>query len=257
MSHEFQRLLYQESDGVALITLNRPEKRNALDDPTIEELKAALRLGLESHTARVIGLQGAGRDFCSGLDLSALRKIAHGDVKEHLDDAHSMLELFLQMRALPKPIVGMVRGRALAGGCGLASACDLVLASDTAEFGYVEIRIAFVAAIVMAMLRRSVGEKKACELLLTGGVIGAVEAERIGLINHVFPDGEFEQRCQAWLHQLTEKAALALRMTKELLYRIDGMPLEQAMRCGADINALARMTEECRQGVARFLEKKS
>ncbi len=256
MTGKFQRLICTESGSISWVTLNRPEKRNALDDLTIQELKEAFKLAGENPQARIVALSGEGKDFCSGLDLSALQRIANANISENLEDARSMMELFLQMRGLPKPIVALVRGRALAGGCGLACACDLILASDTAQFGWVEVNIGFVAAIVMAILRRSVGEKRACELLVTGDVIGAERAERIGVVNRVFPDGEFDSRAHEWLEQLTGKSAPALRLTKQLLYQTDGMSLEQAMRCGVDVNAIARMTDDCRQGVAKFLERK-
>ena len=253
---QFQRLTYSESDSIAWITLNRPEKRNALDHLTIQELKIAFDLAGPDSDAGIIALKGEGSDFCSGWDLSLLEKWGRSGVAENLEDARSMMQMFLQMRASPKPVVGLVRGRALAGGCGLASACDLIIASDRAQFGYVEVKIGFVAAIVMSLLRRSVGEKRACELLLSGAVIDAREAERIGLVNHVFSDAEFDQRAVEWLIALAQNSGPSMKLTKELLYRIDGMTLEQAMESGAVVNALARMTPECRQGITQFLKRR-
>ena len=256
LEKSFDRLTYSESDAIAWISLNRPEKLNAMDDLTLAELKTAFTRAAAITSIKVIALGGEGKDFCSGLDLSALRRIAEASASENLEDARSMMELFLQMRALPKPIVALVRGRALAGGCGLASACDLILASDDAQFGYVEVKIGFAAAIVMAILRRSVGEKRACELLVSGATISAAEAAKIGLVNHVFPASDFQQRAVEWLSRLVVNSSSAMMLTKQLLYQIDGMTLEQSMRCGMDVNTLARMTEDCKEGVARFLSRK-
>jgi methylglutaconyl-CoA hydratase len=155
---DYQRILFAVASSVATITLNRPEKRNALDDLTVEELKDALARAEDDETVRVVLLASAGSDFCSGADLSALRKIAASSVLENRDDARSMMELFVAMRRLPKPVVAAVTGRALAGGCGLATACDVVLAARSAQFGYPEVKIGFVPAMVLALLRRCVSE---------------------------------------------------------------------------------------------------
>lgn len=252
----YQRILYDVSDSRAHITLNRPEKRNALDELTIDELARAFAQAGEDAETKVVVLTGAGQDFCSGIDLSALLKIRDAPILENLQDATRLVNLFLTMRHLPKPIVALVRGRALAGGCGLATACDLVLAAESAQFGYAEVKVGFVPAIVTTLLRRNVAEKRAFELVVGGQTIDAREAERIGLINHVYPDDEFESRASEFLTALTQNSASAMALTKRLLYRIDGMTFEMAMHTGAEVNTIARMTEDVRRGVQRFLERK-
>ena len=164
----YQTILYQVDRGVARITLNRPEKRNALNPEITAELKDAI-----AHSDQLILLSGAGADFCSGADLSGLQSMFEAGVMDHLSSARALAELFLAMRRHPRPIIAAVRGRALAGGCGLATAADIVLASESARFGYPEVNIGFVPAMVMAILRRSVSEKRAFELLATGETISA------------------------------------------------------------------------------------
>lgn len=252
----YERILYEVTGALAYITLNRPDKRNALDALILDELSRAFAQAGDDEQVKVVVLTGAGQDFCSGLDLTALQKIRDASILDNLEDATRMVHLFTSMRYLPKPIVALVRGRALAGGCGLATACDLVLASETAQFGYAEVKIGFVPAIVTALLRRNVSEKRAFELIVGGRIIGAHEAERIGLINHVYADEEFERHAEAFLNALAQNSASAMSLTKRLLYRIDGMTFELAMQTGAEINTIARMTEDLQQGIQRFLERK-
>ena len=249
-----QPLLVRREGGVARLVLNRPEKRNALNDALVAALKDALRRADADPEVRVIALEGAGKDFCSGADLSALRKIADASVMENLEDVDALAELFLLPRRMGKPVVALVRGRALAGGCGLATACDLVLAAEGAQLGYPEVRIGFVPAMVMAILRRSVSEKRAFELIVRGAPVSAAEAERLGLVNRVFPDAEFDAEADAYLRELAERSASAVRLSKRLLYHADGMGFEAAVRAGADLNVIARMTDDMQAGVARFLE---
>ena len=245
-----------ERDGaVARLVLDRPNKRNALSAELIAALKDALRQADADEGVRVVAIEGAGKDFCSGADLSALRRIAGASAMENLEDVDELAELFQLPRRMQKPVVALVRGRALAGGCGLATACDLVLAAESAEFGYPEVRIGFVPAMVMAIVRRNVQEKRAFELLVRGLSVSASEAERIGLINHMWPDELFDAEAAAVLADLAERSASAVRLTKRLLYNSDGMTFEAAVRAGADVNVVARMTEDMKAGVARFLER--
>jgi methylglutaconyl-CoA hydratase len=175
MKKKNQALIYAVEGTVALLTLNRPEKRNALNDDLIGSLKEALREADANNSVRVVVITGAGTDFCSGADLSALQKISESSVMENLEDAQSLMELFALIRHVRVPVVAAVRGRALAGGCGLATACDLVLAAKSARFGYPEVKIGFVPAMVMAILRRNVSEKRAFELITRGAEFGAEE----------------------------------------------------------------------------------
>ena len=254
MTGEGEVLLVRREGGVARLTLNRPEKRNALDAALIAALKAALRAADDDPEVRVVALEGAGKDFCSGADLSALRTIAEGGVMENLDDVEGLAELFLLPRRMRKPVVALVRGRALAGGCGLATACDLVLAAESAQFGYPEVRIGFVPAMVMAILRRNVSEKRAFDLLVRAQPVAAAEAERIGLINRVVADDAFAAEADALLAGMAERSPSAVQLTKRLLYHSDAMGFEAAVRAGADLNVLARMTDDMQAGVRRFLE---
>src|SRR5581483_6844901 len=171
------KVLLNTADKVATITLNRPEKRNALDDDMVALLKQSFSEAERDENVRVILLTGAGKDFCSGADLSVLQKIAEGSILDNWEDANSLKDLFIQMRLLRKPIVAAVRGRALAGGCGLATACDIILAARSSQFGYPEVKIGFIPAIVMAILRRSVSEKRAFELITRGETFSAEQAE--------------------------------------------------------------------------------
>lgn len=250
-----QPLLVRRDGRIARLTLNRPEKRNALDAALVGALKDALRAADADPEVAVIALEGAGTDFCSGADLSALRKIAGASTMENLDDVDDLGELFLLPRRLRKPVVALVRGRALAGGCGLATACDLVLAADDARFGYPEVAIGFVPAMVMAILRRNVSEKRAFELIVRGLPVSAAEAERVGLVNHVFPADRFAEEADAFLAEIAGRSASAVQLSKRLLYHSDGMTFEAAVRAGADVNVIARGTDDLRAGVARFLEK--
>ncbi len=247
-------LLYEVEDGVAALTLNRPEKRNALNAGLIQALKDALDRAAMDESVRIVTLSGAGKDFCSGLDLAELERISEMGAEENLADARSLGELFMKMRAHPRPILAIVAGRALAGGCGLATACDLVLARDDAEFGYPEVHLGFVPALVMTMLRRKVPEGRAFELVAGGGRHAADEARRLGLVNRVFPSSTFVSDVAQYVRDLASRPPSALTLTKRLLYDLDGLDFERGLALGAEVNAEARMSEECRAGVRGFLD---
>ncbi len=248
-------ILYSVDGGVAHITLNRPDKRNALNDQVIQELKDALSASSKDAAVRVVAVTGAGKDFCSGADLSALHDMAEASVLDHVASARHLAEAFLAMRHHPRPVVAVVRGRALAGGCGLATACDIVLAAESAQFGYPEVGIGFIPAMVMAILRRSVSERRAFELITTGEIISATTARDIGMIHRVWPDAQFDQAAEDYIAKLSAKSPSALSLSKNLLYYMDGMTFEEALEAGIQANAIARMTEDCKRGVERFLKK--
>jgi methylglutaconyl-CoA hydratase len=250
-------ILYSIDNGLASITLNRPEKRNALNDELIAEIKRGLRTAAADDTVRVIMISGAGKDFCSGADLSALQKIAQASVSDNADDARSLLELFILIRQIRVPVVAAVKGRALAGGCGLATACDLVLASQTARFGYPEVKIGFVPAMVLAILRRNVSEKRAFELITRGEEIDAAHAKEIALVNQVFSDETFDEDVKGYLRRFAEVSSTAVALTKSLLYQVDGLAFLEALETGADVNVIARMTDDCQQGIAQFLKPRN
>ncbi|MBS1877426.1 MAG: enoyl-CoA hydratase/isomerase family protein [Acidobacteria bacterium] len=249
------RVLYECAGGVARITLNRPEKRNALDPVMVSELRAALDRAAEDGAARVVTLAGAGKDFCSGADLASVAAVARAGILENIEDARAIGAVFVAMRALAKPVVALVKGRALAGGCGLATACDLIVAAESARFGYPEINVGFVPAMVMALLRRAVGEKTAFALAVTGDVLTAARAREVGLVHAVFADDAFDGEAAEFVSGLAGKAGESVALTKQLLYRTDALPFEAALEAGVQTNAVSRMTESFRVGVERFLRK--
>ena len=243
------------ADGVCTLELNRPDKRNALNGDLVSALHDALGEAAVDDEVRVIALRGAGSDFCSGADLAELEKIADMGAEESLQDAQRLGDLFVAMRTVEKPIVAVVHGRALAGGAGLATACDLVIAAESAEFGYPEVHLGFVPAMVMAILRRKVGESRAFELVARGQRIGAAEAERLGIFTRVFADAAFDAEVDAYLTDLAKRPPSALALSKRLFYGLDGLSFEEGIARGAEVNVIARLTEACREGVRRFLAK--
>lgn len=255
MTDESKSILYQVDGSVARITLNRPEKRNALNDDLVAGLKNALGQANQDAAVRSVVITGAGQDFCSGADLASLQKISEASIAENVTDARSLMELFMLIRQVTVPVVAAVRGRALAGGCGLASACDIVLASTSARFGYPEVKIGFVPAMVMAIARRNISEKRAFELLTRGAEITAEEARKFGLTNQVFSDDTFEDDVTAYARGFEKVSKSAVALTKMLLYQTDGLAFGDALETGVDVNVIARMTEDCQKGIARFLIK--
>lgn len=251
----YNKILYSADGAIARLTLNRPDKRNALDAEIVSEIKAALQQAAADSSIRVIVISGAGKDFCSGADLAALQRISEATVMENIADARNLGELFNQMRQHPRPIVAAVRGRALAGGCGIATACDIVLAAESAQFGYPEVNIGFIPAMVMAILRRSVPEKRAFELITRGDILSAKRAEEIGMITRVFSDEEFAAKVEEYVGQLAAKSASAVSLSKNLLYHMDAMTFETALEAGVQLNAITRMTDDCKRGVEKFLKK--
>ena len=248
-------IIYSVDNSIATITLNRPEKRNALNDTLIAALKDSLRTADSDDELRAVVIRGAGTDFCSGADLSALQKIAASDVLENWDDARSLMELFVLIRQVRIPVIAAVHGRALAGGCGLATACDLVLAAKSAIFGYPEVKIGFVPAMVMAILRRNASEKRAFELLTRGFEFDTTTAEIFGLINEVFDDEHFAAGVENYVAGYRKISRSAVILSKRLLYQMDGLNFESALLAGVDVNAIARMTGDCQDGIARFLNR--
>lgn len=252
---EFKEILNEIRDGVAFITLNRPDKRNALNDQLLAELNEAMIAGEADQAVHVIVLRGAGKDFCAGADLSQLEKSVEASILENIEGASRMANLFIAMRRLKKPIIAAVHGRALAGGAGLASACDLVIASRSAQFCYTETKIGFVPAIVMSVARRNLSEKRAFELLATAKIFSAEEAANIGYINRVCEDTDFATEVEKFAGEVAQLSPSALQLTKYLLYQIDSMNFEQAIHAGVDLNVIARLTPDCQAAVKKFLSK--
>jgi methylglutaconyl-CoA hydratase len=248
-------ILINDIDKVRELTLNRPDKRNALNDVLIAELKNGLRDADSDETIRAVVIRGAGKDFCSGADLASIQKIANASYEENVEDARSLAELFELIRNVRIPVIAAVHGRALAGGAGLATACDIVLAARSATFGYPEVKIGFVPAMVAAILRRNLGEKKSFELLTQGSEYSADEALELGLVNAVFEDGEFDSAAVEYASRYAKVSGSAVAMTKRLLYDIDGDDISIAIEKGVETNARARMTDDCKKGISRFLKK--
>jgi methylglutaconyl-CoA hydratase len=250
-------LRVETAGGVRTLVLARPDRRNALNAELVAALTAALADAASDPATRVVLLRGEGPDFCAGADLADLERLAESaDPSANLADAQALGALLVVMRRHPRPIVAAVHGHALAGGAGLATACDLVVARDDAVFGYPEVHMGFVPAMVMALLRRIVGEKVAFELVVRGDRIGAEEAAGLGLVNRVIPAAEWEAGVAAYAAELAGRSATAVSLIKRLLYGMDGLSFEEAIARGAEVNVLARLTPDTRAGLRRFLERK-
>ena len=248
-------LLSSANGGVLTLTLNRPDQRNALNRELIDALHTAVAEADLDPEVRVLVLRGAGPDFCAGADLSELLASADRPLPENEADALRLGELLLAFRRIPKPVIGAVHGSAVARGCGLATACDLVLASSEARFGYPEIQRGFVPAMVLTLLRRSVGEKVAFDLVTTGRQLSAEEACAAGLVSRVTSSETFETEVASVCATLAGASATAMGLTKKLLYELDGLGMADGIRLGARVNALARSTREFRELVEKFLRR--
>ena len=255
MSTASEPLAVALEGGVLTLTLDRPEKRNALSSALIEALHAAMDRADLDADVRVVVLRGAGRDFCAGADLDELLASADLSPADNEASALRLGALFGRMRRLPKPIVAVVEGRALAGGAGLVTACDLAIAGDGAKIGYPEIQRGFVPAMVMTLLRRSVGEKAALDLVLTGRLLTAREALAAGLIARTVPDADLEREAASIVADLAAVSGTALALTKRLFYQLDGRSFDDGVALGARVNAAARQTPDFRAAIARFLAR--
>jgi len=241
--------------GAATITLNRPEKRNAISFELIDDLLWALD-DVAKSPAQVLILTGAGKAFCSGMDLENLKALIGRSPEQNLKDSQTMVRLFRSLYEFPKVTIAAVNGAAIAGGTGLALLCDFTLAVPDAKFGYTEVRIGFVPAIVSTFLLRQVGEKHARDLLLTGRIIGAEEAARMGLVNEMVAPEKLMQRARELAALLMENSPLSLRMTKRLLNEHARADLDVHIDAAVRENAAIRSTADFREGITSFLEKR-
>jgi methylglutaconyl-CoA hydratase len=252
----FYSTLTLDFDGaLALITLNRPDKRNAISYELIDELLRALD-EIENSAAQILILTGAGKAFCSGMDLDNLRAITGRSESESRVDSQMMAHLFRSLYEFPKVTIAAVNGAAVAGGCGLATLCDFTLASSDAKFGYTEVRIGFVPAIVSTFLLRQVGEKHARDLLLTGRIIDAEEAFRMGLVNEIVAPEKLLERARNLAASLLANSPASLLATKRLLKRYAAADLDAQIAAAVQENASIRKTADFREGVSSFLEKR-
>jgi methylglutaconyl-CoA hydratase len=251
----YNTLTLKYDGAVALITFNRPEKRNAISYELIDELLAALGQ-VEHSDAQVLILTGTGKAFCAGMDLDNLKSLTGRTAEENLRDSQTMGLLFRSIYEFPKPTIAAVNGPAIAGGCGIATLCDLTLASSEAKFGYTEVRIGFLPAIVSTFLLRQIGDKHARDLLLTGRIIEAEEAFRMGLVNEVVEAEKLIPRARELAAQLMENSPASLAATKQLLTGYSFDELNRQVKAAVDANAHIRSTADFREGISSFLEKR-
>ena len=253
-----EELLLETCRDTALcLTLNRPEQRNALNAELAEALLAAVRRASADPAVRAVVLTGEGNCFCAGADLATLRQLRDATFEENAEDCARLRDLFKSLALCPKPVVAAVNGPALAGGCGLASACDLILSAPEATFGYPEVKVGFVAAMVLVLLARQVGERRARQMLLTGQPLSAESAERWGLVYRIVPRENLASEAVSLCRQLAGGAPSALALTKELLWRTSGVPAGTALDLAADANVFARCSPDIREGLDAFFAKRS
>lgn len=249
-------ITYTVADRIGTILLNRPDKRNALSHALVQELKEAFAAAEADPAVKVVVLKAAGEAFCAGADLAYLQQLQHFSAAENLADSNHLRELFEQIYNLKKVVIAQVQGHALAGGCGLASVCDFSFAAPEAKFGYTEVRIGFIPAIVMVFLLRKIGEGRARQLLLSGEFITAEEAAQWGLINKVVPAIQLEEAVQEFAQRLiTANSGHAMMLTKTMIARIADLTTAEALSFAAEMNAQARGSEDCKRGINAFLNK--
>ncbi len=247
---------YHVHDRIGTITLNRPEKRNALSPQMVSELKFAFGQASSDASVKVIILRAHGEAFCAGADLAYLQQLQHFSLEENRLDSQNLKDLFYQIYTLNKIVIAQVQGQALAGGCGLAMVCDLVFAAPQAAFGYTEVKIGFVPAIVMIFLIRKIGEGRAKELLLTGNIITSQEALALGMVTRIAASGSLEKEVNDFALQLAEHtSSQSLSLTKKMMGDVQRLSLEEALEYAVGQNALARNTEDCKRGIDAFLKK--
>ncbi len=251
----FKNLLYKVENQIAEIVLNRPDKMNSLDEELIGDITNIFNDFSTNREVSVVVLTGSNNNFCSGLYLDYLQKISKYDILQNKADSQKFKDMLLSIYNCSKPVVAKVSGYCLAGGCGIASACDIIVADETAKFGYTEVKIGFIPAIVMLFLLKRVSENHAKDLLLTARWIGSAEAERIGFINHSVKSSEMDSRVNEICEMMKKNSANSLALVKEMFTNISGMNFEQALDYACDLNAITRMTDDCKKGIANFLSK--
>jgi methylglutaconyl-CoA hydratase len=251
------RFLQYEVEGrLAYITLNRPAKRNALSADVVTELKQAFETAEADEEVKVIILRANGDVFCAGADIKYLQELQANTYQENLADSTHLMQLFHQIYTLKKIVIGQVQGHALAGGCGLAALCDFTFAVPEAKFGFTEVKIGFLPAIVSVFLVRRLGETRAKQLLLSGDVFSAQQALDYGLITFLVDQDELADAVRDYaLRLVRENSANSMEMTKELLAHLPALSLEEGLRYAAQRNADARATDDYRRGIAAFLNK--
>lgn len=248
-------VLVEDEGPVRWLTLNRPDKRNALSDELVDTLSEALA-GAKDSGARAVAITGAGRVFCAGADLAALKELRNASFEENLADSWQLADLLLDIVEHPLPVIAAVNGPALGGGAGLAAACDITVAAKSARFAFTEVRVGFVPAVVLNFLARTVGGKAARELCLTGRPVPAEEAAAIGLVNRVVAANALRGAVKALGDEIAQCGPGAVAATKALFLKLGSLPLGEGLDKAAQANAEARESDDCREGVDAFLEKR-
>ena len=247
---------YSVKDRIGFITLNRPEKRNALSFELIAEMKNAFNQADKDERVKVIVLRANGETFCAGADLDGLQKLQNFSREENLEDSRHLKELFYKIYTLNKVVIAQVQGHALAGGCGLAIVCDFVYAVPEAKFGYTEVKIGFVPSIVMVFLIRKIGEQKAKHLLLSAELISGESAIQFGLVTKIIEREKLESAVIEFANKLIKNnSGQAMGLTKRMIGEVQSMKLEDALEFAAEKNAEARASDDCRKGIKAFLDK--
>jgi methylglutaconyl-CoA hydratase len=247
---------YSVKDRIGYITMNRPEKRNALSHEMVSELKIAFKEAENDDLVKVIILRGKGEAFCAGADLEYLQQLQDFSYEQNVADSTHLKELFVQIYELRKVVIAQVQGHALAGGCGLVTVCDFVFAVPEAKFGYTEVKIGFVPAIVMIFLLRKLGEGKAKELLLTGTLMMADEAKSAGVVNEVISKDGLHKAVQKFAANLIKtNSGNSMGITKQMISKVQSLPLHEALTFAAEMNAKTRASDDCKNGIAAFLKK--
>jgi methylglutaconyl-CoA hydratase len=251
----YSTVLVEITGDIATITLNRPEKRNAISAAMISELQTALDEIERSH-ARVGIITGAGKAFSAGMDLEMLAAIAQQSPAENQEDSRRMAKMFRRIWSFPRPLIAAVNGVALAGGCGIATLCDFTLATPEAKFGYTEVKIGFLPAIVSVFLMRQIGEKRTRDLLLTGRIIEAAEAKEMGLINEVVSAETLLNRAKELADVLIAASPGSLSRAKRLMTSAAATSVDADLERAVLENARIRCTPDFKEGLASFLEKR-
>lgn len=249
---------YEVRDRIGFITLNRPEKRNALNEELIKELSSTFAKAAKDDSVKVIVLKANGEAFCSGADLAYLQKLQGFSFDDNLSDSTRLKDLFLQIYTLNKVVIAQVEGHAIAGGCGLATVCDYVFAVPEAKVGYTEVKIGFIPAIVMVFLIRKIGDQRARQLLLSGSLIGAEEAFGLGLLTRVSAKQSIQTDVLDFAGKLIKSnSGQAMTATKRMIAEVQSLPLDEALKYAARMNAEARASDDCKKGIAGFLNKQT
>jgi methylglutaconyl-CoA hydratase len=248
--------LQSDQGSVRTLTLNDPARRNPLSKQMTEALLEALQQAEQDPGVRLVVLSGAGGAFSAGVDLGFLKNVTQLSAEENRAHSEQLLKLFKRVYTFPKPTLAALTGPAVAGGAGLATACDLIVMGEEARIGYTEAKIGFVAGLVSVILLRTVGEKHAKELLLTGRLVSAAEALRMGLVNEVVPTDQVLPRTYALAEEIVRNSPTSLSLTKELIYTLPGMGLDDGMRLAAVANAWVRQTGDLLEGIDAFFGKR-